>query len=69
MSQPRSPSESEEKHSQTSLLKESPSDDTRTADNNLCPNLDDEVSAARGAGAFASFLPHTCSCCVHPCPP
>ena len=69
MSQSRSPSVTEEQHSsQTSPLNESASDDTPTADNNLCPNLDDEVSAARGAGVFASLLPHTCPCCVHPCP-
>lgn len=68
MSQSRSPSVTEEPlSSQTSLLKESASD-TPAADNNLCPNLDDEVSAARGAGVFVSLLPHTRSCCVHPCP-
>ena len=39
--------------------------DSLTADN-LCPNLDDEVSAARGAGAFASRLSLTRSSCVHP---
>jgi hypothetical protein len=68
MSQSRSPSVTEEQHSsQTTLLKESASD-THAADNNLCPNLDDEVSAARGAGVFVSLLPYTRSCCVHPCP-
>jgi hypothetical protein len=67
MSQSRSPSDTEEQHSsQTSLLNESASDSTPAADNNLCPNLDDEVSAARGAGAFVSLLPHTRSCCVDP---
>lgn len=65
MSQSRSPSDTEERHSsQTSLSKES-ADNSPAADN-LCPNLDDEVSAARGAGAFASRLPHTRSSCVHP---
>lgn len=65
MSQSRSPSDTEERHSsQTSLSKESPGDSP--AADNLCPNLDDEVSATRGAGVFASRLPHTRSSCVHP---
>jgi hypothetical protein len=64
MSQSRPPSDTEEQHSsQASLLKESASD--TPAGDNLCPNLDDEVSAARGAGAFASLLPHSRSCCIH----
>lgn|SRR6266436_5153442 len=65
MSHSRTPSDTEEKHfSQTPLSRES-AGDTPAADN-LCPNLDDEVSAARGAGVFASLLPHTRSCCVYP---
>src|SRR6266576_3487014 len=62
MSQSRSPSDTEERHSsQTSLSKESAGDSP--AADNLCPNLDDEVSAARGVGAFASRLPRTRSAC------
>ena len=66
MSQSRTPSDTEERNSsQTSLSKES-AGDTPAADN-LCPNLDDEVSAARGAaGVFTSLLSHTRSSCVHP---
>jgi hypothetical protein len=64
MSQSRSLSDTEERlSSQTFPSKESPRDSP--AADNLCPNLDDEVSAARGAGAFASRLPHTRSSCVH----
>jgi hypothetical protein len=65
MSLSRPPSPTEEQHSsQESLLKEC-ARDTPTADY-LSPNLDDEVSAARGVGVFASLLPHTRSCCVYP---
>jgi len=55
MSQSRSPSDTEVHHS--SLSKECASDTTTAADNPCpCPNLDDEVSDARGAGALASAL-------------
>ena len=64
MSQSRPPSDTEEQHSPpTSPLKETVNG-TPPADDQ-CPNLDDEVSVARGVGAFASVcLPHTLSC-VH----
>jgi hypothetical protein len=63
MSQSRPPSDTEEQHSPpTSPLKEA-ANGTPAADDQ-CPNLDDEVSAARGVGAFASIrLPHTLSLC------
>jgi len=65
MSQSHSPSDTEETHSShTSLSKESAGDSPTAS--NLCPNLNNEVSAARGAGVFASLLPHTRSSCVHP---
>ena len=65
MSQSRSPSDTKERQSsQTPLSKES-SGNSHAADN-LCPNLDDEVSAARGAGAFASRLPLTRPSRIHP---
>ena len=65
MSQSRTPSDTEERHSSQSSLSKENAGDTPAADN-LCPNLDDEVSAARGAGVFTSLLSHTRSFCVHP---
>jgi hypothetical protein len=65
MSQSRSPSDTEERHSSQNPLSKENAGDSPAADN-LCPNLDNEVSAARGAGAFASRLPHTRSSCIHP---
>ena len=68
MSHSRSPSDTEERRSsQASLSKESAGNSP--AADNLCPNLDDEVSAARGAGAFTSRFPHTHALLVFiPCP-
>lgn len=66
MSQSRPPSHTEDSPP-TSPLRETV-DATPAADDHR-PNLDDEVSAARGVGAFASILPSTHPVVVFtPCP-
>jgi hypothetical protein len=66
MSQSCTPPDTGERRSSPASFSKASSSETPAADN-PCPNLDDEVSAARGAGAFPSAcLPcRTRSCCTH----
>lgn len=58
MSQSRPPSDIEEQRSSPPTPSKESANGTPVTDDQ-CPNLDDEVTAARGVGAFASTWPST----------